>query len=67
MPIEFRRLRRLAPDHENYSYIFRGDERLLKRKRDPLPHLAARFSGKEVLIKALGDVGIGHQAGVAWR
>ena len=27
------------------------------RFRDPIPHLAARFSGKEALIKALGDVG----------
>jgi len=43
MPIEFRRLWRLASDHENYSYIFRGDECLLKRKRDLIMKVLREF------------------------
>ena len=34
------------------------------RFKDPIPHLAARFSGKEALIKALGS--LGYEA-PSWR
>jgi len=43
MPIDFRRLRRPASDHENYSYIFCEDERLLKRKRDLMMEVLREF------------------------
>jgi len=35
-----------------------------RRRRDPIPHLAARFAAKEATLKALGT---GMQLGVKWR
>lgn len=35
-----------------------------RRRRDPIPHLAARFAAKEAALKALG---IGLRLGVNWR
>lgn len=35
-----------------------------RRRRDPIPHLAARFAAKEAALKALG---IGLRFGVSWR
>lgn len=35
-----------------------------RRRRDPIPHLAARFAAKEATLKALG---IGLRLGVSWR
>ena len=34
------------------------------QRRDPVPHLAARFSAKEAAMKALGT---GHARGVMWK
>lgn len=35
-----------------------------QKRRDPVPHLAARFAAKEAALKALG---IGMRSGVNWR
>ncbi|MGH7263176.1 MAG: holo-ACP synthase [Candidatus Rokuibacteriota bacterium] len=35
-----------------------------QERRDPVPHLAARFAAKEAALKALG---IGLRLGVSWR
>jgi holo-[acyl-carrier protein] synthase len=35
-----------------------------RRRRDPVPHLAARFAAKEAALKALGT---GLRLGVRWR
>jgi holo-[acyl-carrier protein] synthase len=35
-----------------------------RRRRDPIPHLAARFAAKEAALKALGT---GLRLGVRWR
>ncbi len=56
--------------------VERWDERFLRRvfteseiaycrrRRDPIPHLAARFAAKEATLKALGT---GLSMGVSWR
>ena len=56
--------------------VARWDERFLqrvfteqeiaycRRRRDPIPHFAARFAAKEAAMKALGT---GWRRGVAWR
>ena len=56
--------------------VARWDERFLqrvfteqeiaycRRRRDPIPHLAARFAAKEATLKALGT---GLSMGVNWR
>lgn len=65
--VEVSRLRRL---------VERWKERFLRRvftqaeldyclkRRDPIPHLAARFAAKEACLKALGT---GLRMGVSWR
>src|SRR5262249_8414518 len=35
-----------------------------RRRRDPIPHFAARFAAKEATLKALGT---GLRMGVSWR
>ena len=38
--------------------------RYCQRRRDPVPHFAARFAAKEATLKALGT---GLRMGVSWR
>jgi holo-[acyl-carrier protein] synthase len=45
--------------------IFTDDEiAYCRRRRDPIPHFAARFAAKEATLKALGT---GLSMGVSWR
>ncbi len=45
--------------------VFTGEElRYCLRRRDPIPHLAARFAAKEACLKALGT---GLSMGVRWQ
>ena len=41
-----------------------GEIEYCRRRRDPIPHLAARFAAKEATLKALGT---GLSMGVTWR
>jgi holo-[acyl-carrier protein] synthase len=41
-----------------------GEIAYCTRRRDPTPHLAARFAAKEAGMKALGT---GHSRGVLWK
>jgi holo-[acyl-carrier protein] synthase len=45
--------------------VFTGQEiAYCTRRRNPVPHLAARFASKEAAMKALGT---GHSRGVLWK
>jgi holo-[acyl-carrier protein] synthase len=45
--------------------VFTDDEiAYCRRRRDPIPHFAARFAAKEATLKALGT---GLRMGVSWR
>src|SRR6266436_10358434 len=45
--------------------VFTDDEiAYCRRRRDPIPHFAARFAAKEATLKALGT---GLSMGVNWR
>src|SRR5919106_6675940 len=45
--------------------VFTDDEiAYCMQRRDPVPHLAARFAAKEAAMKALGT---GHARGVMWK
>ena len=45
--------------------VFTDDEiAYCRRRRDPIPHFAARFAAKEATLKALGT---GLRMGVKWR
>ncbi|MEE4253271.1 MAG: holo-ACP synthase [Desulfuromusa sp.] len=55
----------LNPGNKVLERIFSDEERLYSlQKRDPVPHLAARFAAKEAFLKALGT---GLRDGLAWR
>jgi len=55
----------LEPDNKVLERIFSEAERdYALHKRDPVPHLAARFAAKEAFLKALGT---GLRDGLAWR
>jgi holo-[acyl-carrier protein] synthase len=41
-----------------------GEIAYCTRRRNPIPHLAARFAAKEATMKALGT---GHSRGVLWK
>ena len=61
------RLRRVVERwHERFlERVFTEDELAYCRaRRDPIPHLAARFAAKEAGLKALGT---GLRLGVSWR
>ena len=61
------RLRRLVDrwDERFLRRVFTDEEiAYCRRRRDPIPHLAARFAAKEATLKALGT---GLRMGVSWR
>jgi holo-[acyl-carrier protein] synthase len=61
------RIKRL---HEEYGQQFAGriftpvEMEYCENKRNPFPHLAARFAAKESLLKA---VGLGLRDGLSWQ
>jgi holo-[acyl-carrier protein] synthase len=63
-------IHRIRETYERYGdrflqRVFTADEIVYcQRRRDPAPHLAARFAAKEAAMKALGT-GVSH--GVVWR
>jgi holo-[acyl-carrier protein] synthase len=61
------RFRRILDDgkHGVIDRIFTDGERLYAlAKKDPAPHLAARFAAKEAFLKALG---LGLREGITWH
>ncbi len=55
----------LEPGNKVLERIFSADEReYALQKRNPAPHLAARFAAKESYVKALGT---GLRDGLAWQ
>ncbi|MCD6535964.1 MAG: holo-ACP synthase [Thaumarchaeota archaeon] len=64
---DLERFRRAVQRHGRrfLKHILTEDEiNYCMRFKDPIPHLAARFSGKEALIKALGDL---EYEALSWR
>lgn len=65
--VQIRRLRRVV---ERWSDRFLqrvftpGELEYCLRRRDPIPHLAARFAAKEASLKALGT---GLRMGIRWK
>jgi len=54
-----------APDDKLLLRLFTAGEReYALAKRDPAPHLAARFAAKEAFLKALGT---GLRQGLSWQ
>ncbi|MCD6186677.1 MAG: holo-ACP synthase, partial [Desulfuromusa sp.] len=55
----------LDPGSKVLERIFSTEERRYSlQKRDPVPHLAARFAAKEAFLKALGT---GLRDGLTWQ
>ena len=64
---QIRRLRRVVErwDDRFLRRVFTEDEiAYCRRRRDPIPHLAARFAAKEATLKALGT---GLRMGIKWQ
>ena len=64
---EMPRLRRIVArwDERFLQRVFTEQEiSYCRRRRDPIPHFAARFAAKEATLKALGT---GLRMGVNWR
>ena len=64
---QIRRLRRVVErwDERFLRRVFTEDEiAYCRRRRDPIPHLAARFAAKEATLKALGT---GLRMGIKWQ
>lgn len=65
--LEIERIRKSIYEHgEKFlNRLFTEEERLYcDRHQDPIPHYAARFAGKEAVVKALGT-GFGKE--VSWK
>ena len=55
----------LEPGNKVLERIFSTEERRYSlQKRDPVPHLSARFAAKEAFVKALGT---GLRDGLTWQ
>ena len=55
----------LQPGNKLLERVFSADERCYAlQKKDPAPHLAARFAAKEAFVKALGT---GLRGGLSWQ
>lgn len=65
--IEIERVRK-SYDHHGYRFLSRlfstREQDYCLKFKDPVPHFAARFSGKEAIVKALGT-GFGEHA--SWQ
>ena len=65
--VQIPRMRRIVErwQHRFLRRVFTDAEiAYCQKRRDPIPHLAARFAAKEATLKALG---IGLRFGVSWR
>lgn len=65
--VQIARMRRVVERWQTHFLrrVFTDEEiAYCQKRRDPIPHLAARFAAKEAALKALG---IGLRLGVSWR
>ena len=65
--VRIERMRRVVErwkDHFLQRVFTPGELEYCLRRRDPVPHLAARFAAKEASLKALGT---GLRMGISWK